>query len=485
MGLRFALFLIAVLAGVAGFSVIFGLQYAAAGALLVVLAHMALEDWRGRRLLAALKSEAPQSMPRGGGLWGELAQRMARLLRDREGQLRQSEARLEEFLVALENSPNGVVLLDEKGRIEWCNQTAATHFGFDARRDQLQHIGNLVRDPAFASYMASWNYSRDVVLTMPQAAAAPLKLSVQAHPYAGNRRLVLSRDVTAVEQAEAMRRDFVANVSHEIRTPLTVLAGFVETLQTLPIEADERQRYLGLMAQQAHRMQTLVNDLLTLSRLEGSPPPGSAEWTSLAGLTAQAEQEARSLSGLLAQARPHELKFAPAPAFEVSGAPSELLSAMSNLLSNAVRYTPPGGRIESSWQALPDGRMEFLVRDSGPGIAPEHLSRLTERFYRVDRSRSRETGGTGLGLAIVKHVLQRHGAELRIESAPGSGSTFAIQLPAARLRPAGRPPQTDPPKEPHKDPHKDPLKEPKSDLRAEPAPAPVPATTGQPATATP
>src|SRR6185369_5788071 len=220
--------------------------------------------------------------------------------RDRHGEVRQAQARLEEFLIALENSPNGVVLLDENGRIEWCNHTAATHFGFDAQRDRLQYIGNLVRDPAFAAYMASWNYSRDVVLTMPRDASSPLKLSVQAHPYAGSRRLVLSRDVTAMEQAEAMRRDFVANVSHEIRTPLTVLAGFVETLRTLPLEEPERQRYLQLMDQQAQRMQTLVNDLLTLSKLEGSPPPGIGDWMPIATLTAQSEQEARSLSAVLA-----------------------------------------------------------------------------------------------------------------------------------------------------------------------------------------
>jgi len=360
--------------------------------------------------------------------------RIARNLREKEEQLRTSGARLEEFLVALENSPNGVVLLDENGRIEWCNQTAATHFGFDAHRDRLQHIGNLVRDPAFAAYMASWHYSRDIVLTMPITGSAPRKLSVQAHPYAGSRRLVLSRDVTAIEQAEAMRRDFVANVSHEIRTPLTVLAGFVETLQTLPLEADERGRYLEMMSQQAQRMQTLVNDLLTLSKLEGSPPPGVGDWLSAATLQAQCEQEARSLSGVLSPGRPHEFVFVAAPAIEISGSQSELQSAMSNLLSNAVRYTPGGGRIEVQWSALPDGRAEFSVKDSGPGIAQEHIARLTERFYRVDRSRSRETGGTGLGLAIVKHVLQRHGAELKIASAVGTGSRFSITLPASRVR---------------------------------------------------
>jgi two-component system phosphate regulon sensor histidine kinase PhoR len=377
------------------------------------LAALALMQWRLRRI----KREAA---------------RVARALRDREQDLRRSEARLEEFLVALENSPNGVILLDERACIEWCNQTAADHFGLDTTRDRQQYVGNLIRDPAFAAYMASWNYSRDIVLTLHAAGGVPLRLSVQLHPYAGNRRLLLSRDVTAAEQAEAMRRDFVANVSHEIRTPLTVLAGFVETLRTLALEAGERERYLGMMAQQAQRMQTLVDDLLVLSKLEGSPPPGTGEWTPLATLLAQCEQDARSLTR--ASEKNQELMFAPAPAIEVSGAASELLSAMSNLLSNAVRYTPAGGRIDVTCRALPDGRAEFQVRDTGPGIAPEHIPRLTERFYRVDRSRSRETGGTGLGLAIVKHVVQRHGAELKVESTVGTGSSFAIVFPASRLR---------------------------------------------------
>jgi two-component system, OmpR family, phosphate regulon sensor histidine kinase PhoR len=243
---------------------------------------------------------------------------------------------------------------------------------------------------------------------------------------------MLSRDVTAVEQAEVMRRDFVANVSHEIRTPLTVLAGFVETLQHLDLAAPERARYLEMMGQQAQRMQTLVADLLTLSRLEGSPLPGATEWTSLRQLLADCERDARSV--LHALGKRVELRVDTAPDVEVSGMGSELLSAFSNLVSNAVRYTPEGGVVEVSTKLQEGGRLEFAVRDTGPGIAAEHLPRLTERFYRVDRSRSRESGGTGLGLAIVKHVVQRHGGELKIESQPGAGSRFAIELPAARLR---------------------------------------------------
>jgi len=255
------------------------------------------------------------------------------------------------------------------------------------------------------------------------------------HPYAGNRRMLLTRDITAVEQAEAMRRDFVANVSHEIRTPLTVLAGFVETLQNLPLDADERARYLSLMSQQSHRMETLVNDLLTLSRLEGSAAPSGNQWIRIRALLAQCEDEGRGLSGRLTP-QGHRLSFTIEAESEISGAPTELQSAMSNLLSNAIRYTPGGGEVAVSWRLLPDGRGEYAVRDTGPGIAAEHIPRLTERFYRIDRSRSRETGGTGLGLAIVKHIAQRHGAELRIQSTVGKGSRFALVFPATRVREA-------------------------------------------------
>jgi two-component system phosphate regulon sensor histidine kinase PhoR len=410
-----------------------------AGAALGALLWVGIDAWRGLRVLRGLRQEPPAFSAQA-GLWGELSERMRRLLRQREQQTQQAESRLSEFLAAIQASPSGVVLLDDHGRIEWCNQTASLHFGIDPQRDLMQLVGNLVRDPAFASYLASWNYSREVVLNGPPGATGqggrhPLRLSVQVHPYAGNRRLLLSRDITALEQADAMRRDFVANVSHEIRTPLTVLAGFVETMQTLPLTEAERARYLGLMSQQSQRMQSLVNDLLTLSRLEGSPPPPTSQWTPVRSLLAQCEEEGRGLSSAL-HPTGHELVVSGGDGVELAGAINELQSAMSNLVSNAIRYTPPGGRIELGWKALPDGKGEFVVKDSGPGIAAEHIPRLTERFYRVDRSRSRETGGTGLGLAIVKHVAQRHGADLRIDSVLGSGSTFSIVFPAARLRPA-------------------------------------------------
>jgi two-component system phosphate regulon sensor histidine kinase PhoR len=370
----------------------------------------------------------------GPGIWSEIGDRVRRLVRTHERAVALSEERLQDFLSALQASPNGIVLLDSQNRIEWFNQTASSHFGFEPRRDLLQHFGNLVRDPGFAAYFAANDFQGDVV--MPGRAntfAKPVRLSVHIHPYGGGRSLLLSRDITALEQADAMRRDFVANVSHEIRTPLTVLSGFVETLQSLPLNEAERERYLSLMAVQAMRMQSLVSDLLTLSRLEGSPLPPTHEWVSVAAILDQCEQEGRELSRVLWNQAP-QLVFEVQPGIEIAGYHLEIHSAFFNLIGNAIRYTPSDKEIRVSWKSQSDGSALFVVKDQGVGIAPEHIGRLTERFYRVDRSRSRDTGGTGLGLAIVKHVSQRHSAELSISSKLGKGSTFSIRFLPARVK---------------------------------------------------
>lgn len=438
----FSFFLIQCLGGIGGALLApdaLQIRGALAGMLGAGLLWVLVDFLRGLRALQWLRRGDVSDVPLKHGLWGEVVDRARRLVRAREQQIRESDARLQDFLAALQASPNGVVLLDAQGRIEWFNQTAAEHFGLESQRDLLQHFGNLVRDPGYAAYAAAGDFLHDV--TMPgrgNTPSHPVRLSVHLHPYGDGRRLLLSRDVTALEQAEAMRRDFVANVSHEIRTPLTVLTGFVETLQSLPLDESERARYLELMAQQAGRMQSLVSDLLTLSRLEGSPLPGAGEWVPVAPLLQQLAQEAHALSDVLlpADAPAQLIHFKTGAQEELAGTAGELHSALSNLVSNAIRYTPPGGEITAGWLRHDDGRGEFFVQDSGPGVAPEHLPRLTERFYRVDRSRSRDTGGTGLGLAIVKHVAQRHGAELKIESTLGKGSRFAVVFPASRLRKA-------------------------------------------------
>ena len=388
----------------------------------------------GMRVLQWLSEGAPLPPPVGFGLWREVSDRMRRLARLRERVVQQRDDRFQDFLAAMQASPNGVVLLDADLRIEWCNQSAQSHFGLDVKRDLLQHFGNLVRDPGFAAYLATGDFQNDVLMPgRSSTSSKPVRLSVHMQPYGEGRTLLLSRDVTAVEQAEAMRRDFVANVSHEIRTPLTVMAGFVETLQSLNLSEQEHARYLDLMAQQAERMQSLVSDLLTLSRLEGSPLPSVQEWVPMASIFQQCRQEVTELSRML-WGQPQPLEFDIALGIFVAGSAAELHSAALNLISNAVRYTPAGKGIFVHWSANEDGGAHFSVRDEGVGIAAEHIPRLTERFYRVDRSRSRETGGTGLGLAIVKHVAQRHGAELTIVSQPGQGATFTVRFPGSRVR---------------------------------------------------
>jgi two-component system phosphate regulon sensor histidine kinase PhoR len=370
------------------------------------------------------------------GVWRDMALRIQRMLRQQEKLVSVHEKRLQDFLSAIQASPNGVILLDEEARIEWCNETAASHLGLDSIKDRMQHVVHLVRDPVFARYFAQSVHGSEVVIEgRGSSLVNAQKLSVHLHAYGEGRMLLLTRDITAVAQADAMRRDFVANVSHEIRTPLTVLSGFIETLQSLPLDMQQTHNYLQHMSVQSDRMQSLVADLLTLSQLEGSQPPGLHEKVSLTWLMAQVVIDSTALSEGMANklgGPAHQLVMAPVPDVQLLGSRSELMSAVSNLVTNAVRYTPLGGLIELTWTHKPEGWV-FAVKDSGPGIAAEHLPRLTERFYRVDRSRSRETGGTGLGLAIAKHVMQRHGGELRIESELGRGSTFQLTFPETRV----------------------------------------------------
>ncbi|PUE09225.1 phosphate regulon sensor histidine kinase PhoR [Limnohabitans sp. T6-5] len=405
---------------------------------LVVLVHVNFL-WKVQRLEHWLSSADLHADVHWKGIWSEIGRRIQRLLIQREKKAATAQQRLQHFLAAIQASPNGVTLLDKQGRIEWCNETASSHLGLDVRRDMLQHVVHLVRDPVFSRYFAQKTHDTEVIIDGPSNSLTQnVKLSVQLHAFGEGQQLLLTRDITSVALADAMRRDFVANVSHEIRTPLTVLSGFVETLQSIPLEEQERQSYLNLMSLQADRMQSLVADLLTLSQLEGSLPPGKHEKTAVPELMTQVFADARALSAVLSgqegedRGPVHELVFEPSPPWVLLGVRSELMSAMSNLVSNAVRYTPAGGLIRAKWSRSNDW-VTFSVTDTGPGIAPEHLPRLSERFYRVDRSRSRETGGTGLGLAIAKHVAQRHGGELRIESQVGVGSTFMLVFPVSRL----------------------------------------------------
>ncbi len=426
--LMFAMLFGALVGAVFGATLRQPLAGAAMGALAGVLLSIVFDTRRGLRLLDWLRGPQQAQAPRDQGFWGELAYRIERALRQKEGAIAQERERLAQFLAAIEASPNGVMLLDANGQIEWCNTVGAQHFGLDPQRDRLQRVTNLVRSPLFVSFLQAGDFDEPVTVPGPLGRST---ISLLVRPYGEGMKLLLSQDITERERAEAMRRDFVANVSHEIRTPLTVLSGFVETLAQLPLTEPERQRVLALMAQQTGRMQALVGDLLTLAQLEGSPRPGADRWLALTPLLQRALADAVALS-----AGRHTVTARAGVELELAGTESELLSAVSNLLGNAVRYTPEGGHIELAWSRLDDGRCVIEVSDTGTGIAREHLPRLTERFYRVDGSRSRDTGGTGLGLSIVKHVVQRHGGEIDIQSELGKGSNFRLLFPALRVREA-------------------------------------------------
>ncbi|MEO8153434.1 MAG: phosphate regulon sensor histidine kinase PhoR [Rhizobacter sp.] len=385
-----------------------------------------VDTLRGYRLIHWLSGSQEGQAPRDTGFWGEIGYRVERSIRSREKGMALEQTRLAQFLSAMEASPNGVLLLDEADQISWCNSIAADHFGLDPTRDRRQRVTNLVRAPAFVAYLQAGQFGEPVLIPEPRGRGT---LSILVRVYGEGLKLVLSQDVTERERSDGMRRDFVANVSHEIRTPLTVLSGFIETMSNLPLTEVERRRVLVLMAQQTQRMQTLVSDLLTLAQLEGSPRPPSDRWVAVSKLLGQAHADASALS----MGR-HQFSVTDVDAAQLAGTESELMSAVGNLVTNAVRYTPEGGRIGVAWRVREDGSGEVTVSDTGIGVAREHIPRLTERFYRVDGSRSRETGGTGLGLSIVKHVVQRHGGELDVQSEPGKGSSFSLIFPVARVR---------------------------------------------------
>ena len=396
------------------------------GAALGVLIHSVVDAVRAERLVQWLRGKQVTSAPRAGKFWSDVGYRVERSVRRLERSAIDENEKLSQFLSAIEASPNGVMLLDASDQIEWCNSEAADHFGLNPQRDKRQRVTNLVRAPAFVAYLQRGAFDEAVVFPGPGSRGS---VSVLVRRYGEGMKLVLSQDVTQRERNDAMRRDFVANVSHEIRTPLTVLSGFIETMVNLQLSEAERCRVLELMAQQTVRMQSLVGDLLTLAQLEGSPRPAADRWIDVARMFLQVQTDAQALS-----AGRHRLLFNSPVDVQLAGAEVELVSAVVNLVTNAVRYTPAGGSVTVSWLSRADDSGEVVVQDNGPGIAREHLPRLTERFYRVDGSRSRDTGGTGLGLSIVKHVMLRHGGELEVLSEVGKGSTFKLQFPSSRVR---------------------------------------------------
>lgn len=379
------------------------------------------------RLRKYILQDAVENMPLPSGFWEEVFFRLQRLVRNLKQEIRTVEKQHDRFIEAFQASPNGILMLDDQDQIEWCNEIAERFFGLNFKQDVLQRINFLIRRPEFIQYLNKRQFE-DPLLLERMGADANLSLMIQAFPFGQKRHLLLVQDVTDLQKADAMRRDFVANVSHEMRTPITVLMGFLETIQSLDINKEQRDQYFEMMMSQAQRMKSLVEDLLTLANLEANTLPAPLQTIKIDTLMALVRNDAEALS----QGR-HALNFEIASPCNLMGEEREILSAFSNLVSNAIRYTPDVGAVTARWAVNSLGQGEFSVTDTGPGIASEHLSRLTERFYRVDRSRSRDTGGTGLGLAIVKHIANRHQGQLVIESTPGKGSTFTLRFPSDRI----------------------------------------------------
>ncbi len=364
--------------------------------------------------------EEPQStrLPDGWGAWTDVFARLYRLRRGDEKNQAELAEWLARFRQAMTLLPDGVVIMDDVMFLEWCNPIAERHLGLDLRRDKGMRVTNLVRTPEFIDYIILQKYETPLTLSFRER-----KLIVHVIPFENRRQILVTHDVTELESIDRMRRDFIANASHELRTPLTVINGFLEIASMQPdLEVAIRSSHVTLMLEQGVRMQGLIEDMLTLSRLESTEFQVRKETVDMPVLLRQVVQDALVLSGgrhtiqLLGQGP------------SLIGSTDEIRSAVSNLVNNAVRYTPDGGRIEVLWEMRDDGAY-LRVKDDGIGIGNEHITRLTERFYRVDKSRSRETQGTGLGLAIVKHVLLRHDAQLHIQSTLGQGSEFSVYFP--------------------------------------------------------
>ena len=416
------------LAGIAGWFV-----HGESGATLMAFAALGVfflrQLWLVLRLIHWAGAPLGTPTPSASGVWGVAFDALHRRGRLASAEREQATQELARFRRAAEALPDGVLILDGHRAIEWMNLQGELCFGLKASTDTGSRITHLLREPEFLAYLDDTDH-RGIPLEFRTQRNPGRVLQVQAAPFAAGRTLLLVRDVTQLQKLATMRRDFVANVSHELKTPLTVTLGFIETAQdalhdTPPVEI---AAYLATAGEQARRMRQLIEDLLTLSALETDAPPPLEERVSVAALLEEILQEVRALS-----AGRHRITLENTGPAWLLGSARELRSAFANLAGNAVRYSPDSGDITLGWCADGEGGL-FSVRDSGIGIAAEHLPRLTERFYRVDRGRSREAGGTGLGLAIVKHVLERHQATLRIESALGRGSIFGVAFPAHRVQ---------------------------------------------------
>ena len=378
-----------------------------------------LSDW--------LHNQRSFNPPEGEGSWEQVFEGIYQLQHRNRKKRNELAELIRRFRDGAEAVPDAVVVLQNDLSIVWCNQLALKVLGLQWPVDHGQRLDNLIRDPKFAKYMRRKEFSDALELESGHSVEQVLEFRVM--PYANTQLLVVVRDVTRLKQLEQMRKDFVANVSHELRTPLTVVTGYLEMLDSdsLPPPAMWNKAQTTML-EQCKRMDSLVNQLLSLSRIEGAKRHSNDKAVKVPQLLKLIETEAQSIN----QDKGHQLIFNIDASLDITGAEDELRSAFSNLVFNAIHYTKPGGKIEVCWQRNNEQAC-FSVTDNGDGIAPEHINRLTERFYRVDKARSRTTGGSGLGLAITKHVLTRHGSQLKINSELGKGSCFSFAFSSDRL----------------------------------------------------
>ncbi|MCK9533414.1 MAG: phosphate regulon sensor histidine kinase PhoR [Pseudomonas sp.] len=393
----------------------------AAAALLIVLGqHL----WQLQRLVSWLQ-QPNKVPPEAARLWGEVFDGIYHYQRRQKADQQHLAGLLSRIQDSSQALRDGVVMIDHKGDLEWWNHAAERLLGLSSSTDRGQPLTYLLRHPQFVDYYDRQDYLEPLVLPSPVEEEHLLEYQITL--FGKNERLLLVRDCTKMQHLERMRQDFIANVSHELRTPLTVLSGYLETFsdhaEQLPAQW---QRGLVLMTQQSARMEHLVADLLTLSRLEANDFKVETTPINVAELLAAIRLDALALSG-----QQYQLLIDADPQLYLRGSANELRSAFSNLVFNAVKYTPQGSTIELRWYQDENGAY-LEVDDNGQGIDGKHLAHLTQRFYRVDNSRSSQTGGTGLGLAIVKHILRHHQGRLEISSVVGQGSRFTCCFPLSQ-----------------------------------------------------
>ena len=376
------------------------------------------------------KKPTLNAIPEGAGVWEDVFATLLQYERNNISNQTQLNSALERFSLATSAMPDGLVILSASNAIDWCTPNAETQLGLELSTDKNLPIVNLIRDSHFIAYLYSETY--DEPFKLKSWRNPDVTLEIQLIPLANQQKLVISRDMTQLEKVDAMRRDFIANVSHELRTPLTVVGGFLETLSDMEGAVPAALKtYFAMMEDQTSRMRRIIEDLLTLSTIESNVEAPDNNEIDMAKLLKIVQSDALGLGQALSKAK-HKIHLDADPTLNLNGSQNELQSAFSNLVNNAVRYTPNGGEIFIRW-GMQNEIPVFSVRDTGIGIEQQHIDRVTERFYRVDRGRSRETGGTGLGLSIVKHILIRHQAKLKISSEIGVGSTFSVVFPKARI----------------------------------------------------